>query len=104
MVIRNLANRQKQVETRAYFYSDLVSCLEIMIMWHWMGCVPFWIAIDIITIHWLCLFLQQFNAVKAKLSGQIKITLLRGNLKDFSPWLNDFQASNYEDRLEIPGK
>ena len=62
------------------------------------------LGIDIIKIHWLCLFLQQFSLVKAKLSGQLKIALLRGNLKDFSPWLNDFQASNYEDRLEIPGK
>ena len=49
-------------------------------------------------------FLQQFSAVRTRISGQLKIAIPGGNLKDFSPWLNDFQASNYENRLEIPGK
>jgi hypothetical protein len=25
-------------------------------------------------------------------------------LKEYSPWMSSFQASNYDDQLEIPGK
>ena len=51
---------------------------------------------------------KKFDEVLKKLNGAMNTQLARatgpGLLKDYSPWLTNFQPNNYSDRIEIPGQ
>ena len=51
---------------------------------------------------------KQFNIINEKFGGRMKEALNKTTgprlMKDYSPWLNSFQANQHSDVIEIPGK
>ena len=51
---------------------------------------------------------KKFTEAFSKLNDAMRTQLARaagpGLLKDYSPWLTNFQPNNYSDRIEIPGQ
>ena len=48
-------------------------------------------------------FINQFNMLYESMKVGLNKTTGAGLLKDYSPWLSNFQANTYSEIIEIPG-